>query len=177
MNNNLNELMELKNYVNYLIEMVLSERSKDFDDGYKYADDPTSYTSSSSVENTLQDIRNSNIKDYNNRDNIKAQEFIKGAAAAGVGPKIKLLAKDLTRDLRQQEYMNKPGVFGIKQHIYDDIKGAASNIPNKISDFSKTKTAGALAAGTAAAGLGVAGYAAYKLAKKRKAEKAKANKK
>lgn len=114
---------------------------------------------------------------YKNIYNPDSQEFIKGVAASSTDPELHKLAKDVSRDLRQQEYMARPGLFGIKQHTYDDVKGAIKNIPNNLKDFSKTPESGYLAAGTAAAGLGVAGYAAYKLAKKRKAEKEKANKK
>jgi hypothetical protein len=54
MNNNLNELMELKNYVNYLIEMVLSEEEEVTRDKFnKTIDD---YISSTSDRNYATDI-------------------------------------------------------------------------------------------------------------------------
>ena len=184
MNNNLNELMELKNYVNYWIEMVLSEDQKipdedllkrvissDSDRKYIGVMPGNATTNKAFVDAALETqalglgyiARNGGSSVVSNELNLRDKMKKEQEAELSKIPSAKIrtqaqVANDAKNDAfkkRLKNYNNSP------KAIVDDVVRKAG------------EHKGALAGAAGVAGLGVAGYAAYKLAKKKKLEKAK----
>lgn len=202
MNKNLNELMELKNYVNYLIESVLYESRIT-----KYNDDNSRETynkrmdqiiGKQSDQKYIQNIRDNDkdmylrakadkelYKDYywNDDEHIDLQRLNGQAYMPEVKDKMKSdhIAKIKSdQDAMLSKIPSANMHLDPKKEAFKERLKNYSNSPKAVVDDVVRKAGehkGALAGAAGIAGLGVAGYAAYKLAKKRKAEKEKANKK
>lgn len=164
MNNNLNELMELKKYVNYLIENLLGEQKFQTDDE-KYKRFKGNMPEYLYQDKKARDIYGINA---NGIYNDKSSDF-------------RNLSKEARSDARYSQADPKKQYE--LQTVADNLdkiayKTSQDERINQLSQRNKINNLKAGAAGAAGvAGLGLAGYAAYKLAKKRKAEKEKANKK
>lgn len=178
--NNLNELMKLKNYVNYLIEMVLIEETR------------------------AERIKNSDDKMYKDISNDD-QKYFTGKTANELNRMRALAASDskfsgqaITDKIYSKNTLPADAVYRLinKNPEYHNLNKAEEKIKEKYystrneedklrgeqlisnSEAKRNHEKNMLIGGSAAiAGLGVAGYAAYKLAKKKKIEKEKSKNK
>lgn len=200
----MNELMELKNYVNYLIEIVLIEKGFDEvnDEDIKYRTiDRTSDLNymidySDKLEKKLEtELKNprlkelekigkdvkltvDSMKEYTQRSKDLQDEASKRFGHPNNWVQKKLIdnKKEYEAELKRIPSANQNTVT--RQHPQTTQNTNSNNTNKNITPNHIDKNNRLIiGGGIGAVGLGVAGYTAYKLAKKRKLEKEKANKK